>query len=330
MMQTLRRLGLDPFMLMLIGTVILAALMPATGYGAFLVGNAAYAAVCLLFFVYGLKLDPGDIGRGLRNWRLQSLVLAMTYLVFPLLGLLIAAGTAGHLPEELVIGFLFLAILPSTVQSSIAFTSLSHGDVGAAICAASLSNIVGVVLTPLLAALLLRSSGGVSSDTTINIAVQILLPFALGQAMRPLLGGWIAKRHMVGLLVDRGSILLIVYSAFSAGMVAGVWQRIDLSILGMVLVIEALLLATVLITAMLMAKVSGLQPYEAVVVQFCGSTKSIATGIPIANIVFAGTPVSLIVLPLMLFHQMQLFVCASLAQRYSQRLATPIQSPAGE
>jgi solute carrier family 10 (sodium/bile acid cotransporter), member 7 len=144
------------------------------------------------------------------------------------------------------------------------------------------------------------------------------------------LGGWIAKRHMVGLLVDRGSILLIVYSAFSAGMVAGVWQRIDLSILGMVLVIEALLLATVLITAMLMAKVSGLQPYEAVVVQFCGSTKSIATGIPIANIVFAGTPVSLIVLPLMLFHQMQLFVCASLAQRYSQRLATPIQSPAGE
>jgi sodium/bile acid cotransporter 7 len=248
----------------------------------------------------------------------------------PLLGLLIAKLAAGHLPEELVLGFLFLAILPSTVQSSIAFTALSNGDIGAAICAASFSNIVGVVLTPLLAALLLRSAGGISSETIINIAVQILLPFAFGQAVRPLLGAWIARRRIISLIVDRGSILLIVYAAFSAGMVAGVWQQIDLPILGAVLALEALLLGTVLMTAMMLATTCGLDRREAVVVQFCGATKSIATGIPIANIVFAGSPVSLIVLPLMLFHQMQLFACAALAQRFSRRLMVPLHSPAGE
>lgn len=317
----LKRFGIDYYFLLIIATVLLAALLPARGAAAGIVAKAAFFGVALLFFIYGAKLNPRAIVAGIANWRLQSLIGGFTYLAFPVAGLAFAAVAGPFVPTEIAMGIVFLSILPSTVQSSIAFTGLAGGNVPAAVCAATLSNLVGVALTPLLAALLLRAgTGGFSFDTMINIAVQILLPFALGQLVRFKIGHWVASHRRVTLTVDRGAILLIVYSAFSAGMVAGVWQTVALSTLGIVVGVNAVMLATLLLLSQQVGVRVGLPREDRLAMLFCGSTKSLATGLPIASIMFAGQAVSLIILPLMLFHQMQLLTCAIISQRQAQRL----------
>jgi sodium/bile acid cotransporter 7 len=324
----LKRFGIDAYLAMLLGTVVLAIVLPASGLAAVIVSKVAYAAVALLFFIYGAKIDTAAVAAGFSNWRLQLSVMAVTFLLFPLLGIALAAGLGTWLDPNIILGLLFLAVLPSTVQSSIAFTSLAHGNVPAAICAASLSNLAGVVLTPLLAALVLRSNGiEIHLDAVIGIAVQILLPFILGQLLRRWIGGWIARHKKATLWVDRGSILLIVYSAFSAGMVAGVWQQVSVETLILLMVIDLALLFVVLGITRLMAGLPGLSEADGVTLLFCGSTKSLASGLPMSAILFAGHPVSLIVLPLMLFHQIQLVVCSIIAQRWAHR-AELISQPA--
>jgi len=317
----LKRIGIDTYMLLLIATVVLAAVLPASGRGADIVSEVAYFAVALLFFVYGAKLNTSAVVAGLTNWRLQLLVLAFTYVAFPVFGLALVYGLGPWLDDNLGVGLILLAVLPSTVQSSIAFTSLAQGNVPAAVCAASLSNLVGVFLTPALAALLLHASGGgINTDAIEGIAVQILLPFVLGQIARPLIGGWIAKHRFVTLLVDRGSILLIVYSAFSAGMVAGIWSQIDGLMLTIVIIADILLLFAIILLSWGAGRLAKLCHEDQMVLLFCGVTKSLASGLPIAKILFSGQPVGLIIVPLMLFHQIQLFVCAIIAQRYANRL----------
>lgn len=317
----LKRIGFDSYLLMLLGTVILASLLPARGMGAVLLSQVAYFAVALLFFLYGAKLNTGAIVAGLANWRLQALVFGSTFIAFPVAGLVLSSALSPWLRPEIVIGILYLAVLPSTVQSSIAFTSIAHGNVPAAVCAASISNLLGVFITPLFAALLLHTSGegGIDLGSMLDIGVQILLPFALGQLMRPLVGKFIQRHAKLTQIVDRGSILLIVYSAFSAGMVAGIWQQVDVSTLAIMIGADALLLAVIMIGTSLVGRLSGLVREDRLVLLFCGSKKSLASGLPMANILFAGQTVSLIVLPLMIFHQIQLFVCAVIAQRAGHR-----------
>ncbi|GLQ08779.1 bile acid:sodium symporter [Devosia yakushimensis] len=317
----LKRIGFDSYLLMLLGTVILASLLPARGMGAVLLSQVAYFAVALLFFLYGAKLNTGAIVAGLANWRLQALVFGSTFIAFPIAGLVLSSALSPWLRPEIVIGILYLAVLPSTVQSSIAFTSIAHGNVPAAVCAASISNLLGVFITPLFAALLLHTSGegGIDLGSMLDIGVQILLPFALGQLMRPLVGKFIQRHAKLTQIVDRGSILLIVYSAFSAGMVAGIWQQVDVSTLAIMIGADALLLAVIMIGTSLVGRLSGLVREDRLVLLFCGSKKSLASGLPMANILFAGQTVSLIVLPLMIFHQIQLFVCAVIAQRAGHR-----------
>jgi sodium/bile acid cotransporter 7 len=318
----LKRFGIDYYFFLIIGTVLLAALLPARGAAAGIVAKAAVFGVALLFFIYGAKLNPRAITAGVANWRQQSLIRRFTYLAFPAAGLAFAAIAGPFVPPEISMGIVFLSILPSTVQSSIAFTGLAGGNVPGAVCAATLSNLAGVVLTPLLAALLLRAgTGGFSFDTMINIAIQILLPFALGQLARFKIGRWLEIHRRVTLTVDRGAILLIVYSAFSAGMVAGVWQAVALTTLVVVVGVNAVMLATLLLLSHQVGLRAGLPREDRLAMLFCGSTKSLATGLPIASIMFAGQAVSLIILPLMLFHQMQLLTCAIISQRQAQRLA---------
>ena len=320
----LKRIGLDTYLLMLIGTVVLATVLPVSGIGAVIVSQIAFYAVALLFFMYGAKLNSSAVVAGMANWRLQLLVFATTYIAFPIVGIVLASILSPWLEPSIVLGFLFLAVLPSTVQSSIAFTSMAQGNVPAAVCAASLSNLVGVLLTPALAALLFHTTGvGLNANAVVSIAIQILLPFALGQVARPWVGEWISRHKRVSLFVDRGSILLIVYSAFSAGVVAGIWQRVVLSTLTVMLLADMVLLAVVMVFAWFAGKSIGLPREDRMVMLFCGSTKSLASGIPIANILFVGQPIGLIVLPLMLFHQIQLVACAWLAKRYAARPARP-------
>ncbi|SFP97189.1 bile acid:sodium symporter family protein [Sphingomonas rubra] len=320
MIALLRRWRLDSYMLAIVGTVALAALIPARGGASDALDTAVHAAFALLFFLYGARITPQDIRAGIMHWRLQVLVLVTTFAVFPVIGLGIAMLTRGQLDDGLVTGLLFLSLLPSTVQSSIAFTSMAQGNVPAALCCASLSNLAGVVITPLLATALLGAAGSGTSLTAVaDIALQILLPFLLGQAARPLIGGWLHRRKMLTMVVDRGSILLVVYSAFSAGVVAGLWSKVTPKSLALVIALDLAMLALVLAFTMVASRLLRFTADDEIAIVFCGSKKSLASGLPMANIIFPAGAAGLIVIPLMLFHQMQLMVCAALAQRYGRR-----------
>ncbi|MEU6439491.1 bile acid:sodium symporter family protein [Streptomyces sp. NPDC047046] len=308
------RLPLDPYVLSLLGTVLLAALLPARGGVADGVSGPSTAAVALLFFLYGARLSTAEALDGLRHWRLHVTVLAATFLVFPLLGLAAYALRPWLLSPDLFTGFLFLTLVPSTIQSSIAFTSLARGNVPAAICAGSFSSLFGIVLTPLLAAALLGDSGGFSVGALGRIAVQLLLPFLAGQFLRRWVGGFLTRHRKVLGYVDRGSILLVVYTAFSEGMVRGIWHQVTVPRLLALLLAEAVLLAAMLVLTWWGAGRLGFPRADRVAIQFAGSKKSLASGLPMASVLF-GAHASLAVLPLMVFHQMQLMVCAVIARR---------------
>jgi sodium/bile acid cotransporter 7 len=328
MQRILSKLPIDTYMLLLIATVALAIVLPASGMAAVVVSKVSYAAVALLFFIYGAKLKTRAIIDGIANWRMQSLILCTTFILFPLVGLAVALLARHLMVEDLFIGLIYVTILPSTVQSSIAFTALAKGNVPGAICAASLSNLLGVVLTPLFAMALLSTTGFVLSvNSVIAIFVQIMLPFVAGQLVRPWIGSWIERNRLLTLVVDRGSILLIVYSAFSAGMVAGVWHQIEPSASLIVIGFDVALLALVVGFILVASRMARLPRPDAISFLFCGVQKSLASGLPMASILFAGQGTSMIVLPLMLYHQIQLFVSAFIAQRYAAEEAVPAPGP---
>ena len=329
----LSRVKIDLYLVALLATVLFAALVPARGAAEPITKSAVVAAVFLLFFLYGARLSTRAVVEGIAHWRLQSLVLASTFVLFPLIGLVLTAVLKRWLPTELGFGLMFVCVLPSTVQSSIAFTSIGRGNVPAALCSASVSNLVGMVVTPVLVALLLSTHGsGFSPKALGDIALELLLPFGLGQVVRPWVGPWITRNKGVLSYVDRGSILVVVYSAFSESVVAGIWSHMALSSLALILLLDAVLLGLVLVSTTLISRWLGFNKEDEIAIVFCGSKKSMASGIPMANILFPGQAIGAVVLPLMLFHQIQLFACAWLAQRYAARPAeaeaVPVREPA--
>ncbi|MGI5459437.1 bile acid:sodium symporter family protein [Streptomyces sp. CA-249302] len=319
---------IDPYILLLLGTVGLAALFPARGTGADIASGASTAAIAFLFFLYGARLSTREALDGLKHWRLHGTVLACTFVIFPLLGLAARGLVPVLLTHPLYQGLLFLTLVPSTIQSSIAFTSIARGNVPAAICAGSFSSLVGIVITPLLAAALLGSSaGGFSADSLVQIVLQLLVPFLAGQLLRRWIGGFVTRHKKVLGLVDRGSILLVVYTAFSEGMVQGIWHQVSPVQLGGLLVVEAVVLAVMLALTWYGGKALRFDREDRIAIQFAGSKKSLASGLPMASVLF-GAHASLAVLPLMLFHQMQLMVCAVIAKRRSHDPQTEIVKPA--
>lgn len=327
----LRRLPtiLDPFLLALATTVAIASLFPAHGDAAKAASVAAESAIALLFFLYGARLSPQQAWHGVRQWRLHLLVLGTTFVLFPLLGLAARVLVPSILTNDLYDGVLFLCLVPSTVQSSIAFTSIARGHVSAAIVSASLSNILGIVLTPLLVVLLMNTSGAVHVDGTSirGIVVQLLLPFGAGQLARPWIAGFISRYAAVLKVVDRGSILLVVYTAFSMGVVEGIWVAVDVWRLILVALVATALLAIVLVATTLTGRLARLDRGDAIVLLFCGSKKSLASGLPMALVFFPNNIVGLTMLPLMIFHQIQLVVCAVIASRLA-READETSAPA--
>ncbi|OQD53544.1 bile acid:sodium symporter [Streptomyces phaeoluteigriseus] len=307
---------IDPYILLLLGTVGLAALLPARGTAADVASGASTAAIAFLFFLYGARLSTREAVDGLRHWRLHATVLACTFVIFPLLGMATRGLVPVILTDPLHQGLLFLTLVPSTIQSSIAFTSIARGNVPAAICAGSFSSLVGIVVTPLLAAALLGSSGGFSADSVVEIVLQLLVPFLAGQLLRRWIGGFVTRHRKVLGYVDRGSILLVVYTAFGEGMVQGIWHQVSPARLAGLLAVEAVLLAVMLALTWYGAKALRFDRADRIAIQFAGSKKSLASGLPMASVLF-GAHASLAVLPLMLFHQMQLMVCAVIAKRRS-------------
>ncbi len=308
----------EPFVLTLLGTVLLATLLPARGGFALFAGYVADAGIVLLFFLHGAKLSRDAIWQGLRNWPLHLAVLAVTFGLFPLLGL--GLSRLPGIDPAMGAGILFLTLLPSTVQSSIAFTAIARGNVAAAICSASFSNLLGILVTPALVAVLMQVDGGkgVSLASIEGIVLQLLAPFVIGHLLRPWIGGFVGRHKAMLTIVDRGSILLVVYTAFGAAVVEGLWTRVSPGDLGRLMLICLLLLGVILALTFVIARVMRLPREDAIVLQFCGSKKSLASGVPMAGVLFPAAQVGILLLPIMLFHQIQLIACAVLARHYGE------------
>jgi len=312
----------DNFTLCLVGTVVLASFVPVHGQGAVIFNWITNIAVGLLFFLHGAKLSREAIIAGATHWRLHILVLSCTFIAFPVLGLVLRPVLSPLVTPALYAGVLFLCTLPSTVQSSIAFTSKARGNVPAAVCAASASSLLGIFITPALVSLVVTSQtgrGGSGWHTVGDIVMQLLVPFLAGQLLRPMIGHWVERNRAVLKLVDNGSILCVVFGAFSAAVTEGLWRHVPLSALGGLIVISGILLAILLGVTMFASKKLGFSRADQITIIFCGSKKSLAAGVPMAKVIFAANAVGAIVLPLMVFHQIQLMVCAALASRWGER-----------
>ncbi len=311
----------DNLTLCLIAVVATASLFPAEGQTAVAFGWITNLAIGLLFFLHGAKLSSSAIVSGVTHWRLHLLVFACTFLMFPLLGLALKPVLSPLVGTELYLGILFLCALPATVQSAIAFTSLARGNIPAAVCSAATSSLLGIFLTPLLVMLLIGAQVQESGtlDSISKIVVQLLLPFIAGQIARRWIGDWVGRNKSWLKYVDQGSILLVVYSAFSNAVVEGIWQQVPLPQLAGLVVACCLLLALVLGLTHLLGQRLGFNTEDRITILFAGSKKSLATGVPMAQVLFTGGTIGTLILPLMLFHQIQLMVCAVLAQRYAER-----------
>ena len=321
MLQSLKKP--DPLIVLIILAVILAVIAPARGDFAETFGQLTNVAIAFLFFLYGARLSTQEALNGLKHWRLHLTILAFTFVVYPLIGIALRPLTA-FISHDMYLGILFLTLVPSTVQSSVAFTSIAKGNVAGAIVSASTSNLVGVLITPALIMLLMGTGGGVHIDTSVfgEIALLLLAPFILGQLTRR----WVGKfaQSKATKVVDRGSIAMVVYSAFSKGVVDGIWSSISIWELAFLVAFAAILVAFMLWLTKKVSEKLGFKRADTIAIEFCGSKKSLATGLPMASVIFAsgGTSLGLLILPLMIYHQVQLMMCSWLASRYAQRATT--------
>ncbi|WKE56985.1 bile acid:sodium symporter family protein [Corynebacterium tuberculostearicum] len=313
----------DPLIVLIILAVIIAVLAPARGSFAEIFGKLTNVAIAILFFLYGARLSTQEALNGLKHWRLHLTILAFTFVVYPLIGIALRPLTA-VVSHDMYLGILFLTLVPSTVQSSVAFTSIAKGNVAGAIISASSSNLVGVIVTPLLVMLLMGTGGGIHIDTSVfgEIALLLLAPFVLGQLTRR----WIGRiaQSKATKVVDRGSIAMVVYSAFSKGIVDGIWASISMWELPFLVGFAAAFVAFMLWLTRKVSQKLGFSRADIIAIEFCGSKKSLATGLPMASVIFTsgGAPLGLLVLPLMIYHQVQLMMCSWLAARYAQH-STP-------
>ncbi|MEZ0112117.1 sodium/bile acid cotransporter 7 [Catenulispora sp. EB89] len=316
--------AVDPYILALLACVALAAGFPATGVARQAATHAADAAVALLFFLYGARLSAQETLAGLRHWRLQTAIAISTFVLFPVLGLVLSPVLTGVVGARLATGVLFLCLLPSTIQSSIAFTSVARGNVPAAMCAGTCSSLLGMVLTPLLAAGLLGTAVRFDAARLGDLAGSILLPFLAGQAVRRWIGpALVSRRRLLG-YIDRGSILLVVYSAFSQGAADGLWNSLSPARLLILLAVDVGLLAVVLGITSTIGRLHVFEPADRITLVFAGSKKSLVNGMPMAAVLF-GADAGSVVLPIMIFHQAQLLVCSVIARHWSH--APPPPSP---
>jgi solute carrier family 10 (sodium/bile acid cotransporter), member 7 len=318
----LARLRPDDFTLAMIAMVTMALVLPAYGAGAEVFEALTSLAIGALFFLQGVRLSRAAIVAAVSHWRLHLVIFATTFVLFPLAGLALKPLASALLAPPMVIGLIFLCTLPSTVQSSIAFTSIAGGNVAAALCSASASSLVGMAATPLLAGLLLQAHGGFSLDALRSIAFELLAPFAAGQALQRWIGGFVERHRKILGMVDRTSVLLMVYTVFSAATVGGIWHQLTPAAFALLAAIDAALLALMLAATTGLARRLGFSRADEIAIVFCGSKKSLVSGIAMANVLFAGPALSLIVLPLMIFHQIQLMACAVLARRYANAPAS--------
>ncbi|QIC64586.1 bile acid:sodium symporter family protein [Acinetobacter schindleri] len=319
----LKLLALDRFTILLFIMVILASFVPVSGQAAEIFSSITTIAIAILFFLHGAKLSREAVVEGLMHWKLHTLVFAFTFALFPIIGLLAKPVLVPLLGQELYWGFLFMCFLPSTVQSSIAFTSVAQGNVAGAVCSASFSNIVGMFITPILVAFFILGQSQHGFDPTssiVQITLLLLVPFILGQILRPWVFPQMKKMPEIVKFFDQGSILMVVYGAFSSAVVAGLWHQVSLTTLLLLIIACSVLLTVVMLLALFVPRWIGFDKADQKTIFFCGSKKTLASGVPMAQILFIGQPIGMIVLPIMIFHQIQLMVCGIVANMWSKQV----------
>lgn len=305
----------DPFVTSILLILALGILIPLPQPLINTLTHLGSGAVTLLFLIYGMRLKTSDIWTGLTNLKLQGSVFSFTYLIFPLLGLLTYTLTTRLLGPAFVLGILYLTLLPSTVQSSISFTSIAKGNVAGAVCAATISNVLGVLLTPLLVWIYMGASSGIGTAQIFDIFIKLLLPFILGQLLQPRFGNWVRTQKHLTKIVDRGTILIIVAAGISGATAQGLWNGISAQQIFWLLCVSSLLLATVLSLTWATGKLLKLSFPDKVALLMCGSKKSLATGLPMATIIFPATTIAAVTIPVIVFHQIQLLVAAIVSRR---------------
>ncbi len=320
-MNYIRHFLPDNFILFLLTMVIIASIFPAHGIGIKFFNVLTTVAVALLFFLHGARLSRESIMAGALHWRLHLTIFSVTFLLFPILGLALKPVLQRIVAPEFYIGLLYVCCLPATVQSAIALTSIAKGNVPAAICSASTSSLLGIFVTPILVGLIIPHTGTmqISFDAAVKIMLQLLLPFVLGQIMRTWICTWVIKHKKMLKMMDQLSILLVVYTAFSDAIIGGLWQNTTISAIFGLIAGCSILLAIILSVTTFLGKCLKFDTPDRIVLLFCGSKKSLASGVPMAQVLFASSAVGTLVLPLMIFHQIQLMVCTVLASRYDQR-----------
>jgi sodium/bile acid cotransporter 7 len=313
-----RLLRPDGFVLSLVGVVITSTVLPCEGRSARVFAMLGTVAIASLFFLQGARLSRDAIMNGMTHWRLHLVTASTTFVMFPVIGLAMKELFPTALPALPWMGVLFACALPSTVQSSIALTSIARGNVPGAICSATMSNVAGIFITPLLFGLMSRLHGGVIDAQGIwRIILQLLVPFAAGHLLRPWLGAWAARNRAVLSVTDRSSILLVVYTAFSAAVVHGIWHQLPLQTLGVLGLVMIMLLAGGLLATVVVSRAMAFCMQDEIAIIFCGSQKSLVTGVPMANALFSAASVGPLLLPIMVYYPLQLVVCAWLAKRYT-------------
>jgi len=312
------RIRLDPFVIALVAVAIAGTLLPAAGETYTVLRAVSMVSIGLLFFLYGVRLSTAETIAGLTNWKLHAAILATTFVVFPAVGVAMRSLIEPAVGTGLAAGFVLLCLIPTTVQSNVVFTRMAGGDTAAAVVAASLSNLIGVFVTPALVALLLATNAEVNASSFLRIVVQFLLPFVLGQAVRPLLGAWVTRNDGWLKHVDRSSILLVVFLAFSVGATSGVWSRVSVWSVSATIALCLLLLAAACGWLAAIGRALGLARAARIALLFCGSNKSLATGLPMASVLFPAHTVALIVLPLMIYHQLQIIAGGVLSNRLAR------------
>lgn len=317
----LKLLALDRFTILLVGMVLLATFFPVSGQAAQYFNTLTTVAIAILFFLHGAKLSREAVIEGILHWKMHVLVFAFTFLIFPVIGLLAKPILLPLLGQQLYWGFLFMCFLPSTVQSSIAFTSVAKGNVAGAVCSASFSNLIGMFITPVLVSFFIlgQSEHGFDPTTSIiQITLLLLVPFILGQLLRPYIFPYMAKVPSIVRAFDQGSILMVVYGAFSGAVVAGLWHQVSWKTLLILTVACSVLLTVIMLLALYLPRALGFNRADQVTVFFCSSKKTLASGVPMAQILFIGQPLGMIVLPIMIFHQIQLMVCGVIANYWAK------------
>ncbi len=309
----------DPFIIGIVGAAATASLVPLTGNALDHAQAGIKVVIGVLFFLYGARLSTREALRGIGHWRLQGSILATTFLLFPLLGLIAHAALVGLYGTSLAAGVLLVCFLPSTVQSSITMTSIARGNIAGAVVSASVSNVIGVVATPLLVASFLGGAGQFSTNAIITIISILLLPFFAGQFARRWVSGALRRHGSAVRFTDRAAIVLIVYVAFSRGVSSGAWGQVSALAIGLVVASLLALLGIAFTATYWLSHLLHLSAPDRITLMFCGANKSLASGLPMALVLFDSAHVALIILPLVLYHQLQLLVSSWLASRWARR-----------